>query len=87
MELNRLMVDQAIGLLDLGPEERVLDLFCGLGNFTLPISRQVGEVVGVPTAAAIANAIYDAVGIRIKDLPITPEKVLRALQAKAQAQA
>jgi CO/xanthine dehydrogenase Mo-binding subunit len=36
----------------------------------------------VPTAPAIANAIYDAVGVRIKDLPITPEKVLAALKEK-----
>jgi xanthine dehydrogenase molybdenum-binding subunit len=34
----------------------------------------------VPTAPAIANAIYDAVGIRIRDLPITPEKILAALK-------
>jgi len=33
-------------------------------------------------APAIANAVYDAVGVRIRDLPITPEKVLAALRAK-----
>jgi len=32
--------------------------------------------------SAIANAIYNAIGVRIKDLPITPEKVLRALKEK-----
>jgi len=37
---------------------------------------------GLPAPPAIANAIYDAVGIRIKDLPITPEKVLAALKEK-----
>jgi hypothetical protein len=36
----------------------------------------------VPTAPAIANAIFDAVGVRIKDLPITPERVLAALRKK-----
>ncbi len=45
--MNRLMVDQALALLDPGREERVLDLFCGLGNFTLPIARRAGSVVGV----------------------------------------
>ncbi|RLB00776.1 MAG: xanthine dehydrogenase family protein molybdopterin-binding subunit, partial [Deltaproteobacteria bacterium] len=35
-----------------------------------------------PSAPAIANAIYDAIGVRIKDLPITPEKVLKALKEK-----
>jgi CO/xanthine dehydrogenase Mo-binding subunit len=35
-----------------------------------------------PTAGAIANAIYDAVGVRITSLPITPERILRALHEK-----
>ncbi len=48
-------------------------------------AKGIGEIVGVPTAAAIANAIYNAVGIRITELPITPEKVLRALQEKAKS--
>jgi CO/xanthine dehydrogenase Mo-binding subunit len=42
----------------------------------------IGEPPVVPTAAAIANAVEDAVGIRIYDLPITAEKVLRALRAR-----
>ena len=48
-------------------------------------AKGIGEPGLVPTAPAIANAIYDAVGVRIRDLPITPEKVLRALQEKARA--
>ena len=47
------------------------------------VAGGLGEPVVVPTAPAIANAIFDAVGVRIRDLPITPEKVLRALQEKA----
>jgi carbon-monoxide dehydrogenase large subunit len=43
-----------------------------------------GECTNVATPPAIANAIFDAVGIRIKDLPITPDKVLKALKEKAQ---
>lgn len=46
-ELNQLMVERALGMMDLAPDDKVLDLFCGLGNFTLPIARQVKEVVGV----------------------------------------
>ncbi|MEW6445924.1 MAG: 23S rRNA (uracil(1939)-C(5))-methyltransferase RlmD [Pseudomonadota bacterium] len=46
-ELNRKMVDLALKLLDPQPEERVLDLFAGLGNFTLPIARHAAEVIGV----------------------------------------
>ncbi|MFQ5914209.1 MAG: xanthine dehydrogenase family protein molybdopterin-binding subunit [Nitrospinota bacterium] len=43
-------------------------------------AKGIGEAVLVPTAPAIANAVYDAVGARVKDLPITPDKVLRALK-------
>ncbi len=43
-------------------------------------AKGVGEPALVPTAAAIANAIYDAVGVRIKTLPITPDKILAALE-------
>ena len=45
-------------------------------------AKGIGEPGLVPTAPALANAIYDAVGVRIKDLPITPEKILRALREK-----
>jgi len=43
-------------------------------------AKGAGEPALVPTAAAIANAVNDAIGVRIKELPITPEKVLRALR-------
>jgi len=45
-------------------------------------AKGMGEASLLPTSAAIANAIDDAVGIRIKDLPITPAKVIKALQEK-----
>ena len=41
------MIARAFELLDPQPGDRVLDLFCGLGNFTLPLARRVREVVGV----------------------------------------
>ena len=43
-------------------------------------AKGIAEPGLVPTAPAIANAVYDAVGIRIRDLPITPEKVLSELK-------
>lgn len=43
-------------------------------------AKGVGEPALIPTAAAIANAVYDAIGIRIMDLPVTPEKVLSQLK-------
>ena len=49
-------------------------------------AKGVGEPGLVATAPAIANAVYDAVGVRIKDLPITPDKVLAALREKAAQQ-
>jgi xanthine dehydrogenase molybdenum-binding subunit len=45
-------------------------------------AKGIGEPGLVPTAPAIANAIYDAIGVRITDLPITPEKILTALNDK-----
>ena len=45
-------------------------------------AKGIGEPGCVPTAPAIANAIYDAIGIRIKDLPITPERILAAIKKK-----
>jgi CO/xanthine dehydrogenase Mo-binding subunit len=45
-------------------------------------SKEIGESAISQVAPAIANAVYDAVGVRIKDLPITAEKVFRALQER-----
>jgi CO/xanthine dehydrogenase Mo-binding subunit len=45
-------------------------------------AKGIGECAMVPTAPAIVNAIYDAVGVRIKDLPATTEKIFMALKAK-----
>jgi xanthine dehydrogenase molybdenum-binding subunit len=45
-------------------------------------AKGVGEMGGTPTAAAIANAIYDAVGIRMTQTPMTPERVLKALDER-----
>jgi 23S rRNA (uracil1939-C5)-methyltransferase len=46
-DINRRMVDCALDLLDVAGEDRILDLFCGLGNFTLPLTRRASTVVGV----------------------------------------
>jgi CO/xanthine dehydrogenase Mo-binding subunit/CO/xanthine dehydrogenase FAD-binding subunit len=45
-------------------------------------AKAVGEMPVIPPGAAIANAVYDAVGVRIRELPITPDKVLTALAAQ-----
>lgn len=45
--INRQMVNRALDYLELSPDDSVLDLFCGLGNFTFPIARRAGYVTGV----------------------------------------
>jgi len=54
-DINRQMVSTTVGLLDLDSEDQVLDLFCGMGNFTLPMARQAGSVVGVEGAAELVQ--------------------------------
>nr|WP_283161511.1 23S rRNA (uracil(1939)-C(5))-methyltransferase RlmD [Xanthomonas nasturtii] len=59
--LNQKMIAHALALLDTKPDDRVLDLFCGLGNFTLPLARVVREVVGVEgDAGLVARAKENA---------------------------
>ncbi len=60
--LNALMVERAIELLQLDPADRVLDLFCGLGNFSLPIARTAARVTAVEgEAGLVARAQGNAV--------------------------
>jgi 23S rRNA (uracil1939-C5)-methyltransferase len=51
--INRVLVDKAVRLLDPGADERVIDWFCGLGNFTLPIATRAGEVLGIEGSEAL----------------------------------
>jgi len=65
--MNVRMMARTMELLDPQPTDRVLDLFCGLGNFTLPIARRVGEVVGVEgehglVERAAENAARNGIG-------------------------
>lgn len=53
--MNRRMIDHALGLLDPQPGDRVLDLFCGLGNFTLPLARRSAHVTGVEGEAGLVQ--------------------------------
>ncbi|WFC43349.1 23S rRNA (uracil(1939)-C(5))-methyltransferase RlmD [Pseudoxanthomonas sp. SE1] len=57
--LNEKMIARTFELLDPQPQDRVLDLFCGLGNFTLPMARLVGEVVGVEGEAGLVVRARD----------------------------
>lgn len=57
-EINQKMVDLAIDLLSPGHNEDILDLFCGLGNFTLPLARYCKTVTGVEGDAAMVKRAY-----------------------------
>lgn len=58
---NRRMVEEMLTLLNLDGSERVLDLFCGMGNFSLPVARRAGQVIGVEDyAPSIASARVNA---------------------------
>ena len=50
-------------------------------------AKEVGQGPLLPIMPAVANAVYDAVGVRVDQIPVTPEKILRALQAKAAGKA
>ncbi|WP_337038376.1 MULTISPECIES: 23S rRNA (uracil(1939)-C(5))-methyltransferase RlmD [Pseudescherichia] len=52
-KVNQQMVDRALAWLDIQPDDRVLDLFCGMGNFTLPLAKRAASVVGVEGVAAL----------------------------------
>ena len=51
--INQVLVSRALRLLDVRPDERVIDWFCGLGNFTLPLATRAREVLGVEGSEAL----------------------------------
>jgi len=75
-EINEQMVSFAVQALQCGPDDRVLDLYCGIGNFSLPLARQAGSVLGVEgDASLVARAGRNAtrntlenVDFRVADL-------------------
>lgn len=57
--INQPMITQALSLLEVEVSHRVLDLFCGLGNFTLPLARRADSVTGVEGDAALVQRARD----------------------------
>jgi 23S rRNA (uracil1939-C5)-methyltransferase len=82
--INQAMVARAIELLEVGKDDRVLDLYCGLGNFTLPLARRAAGVVGVEGEAGLirraqANAAANGIDnarFHVADLSQPPDKTL-----------
>ncbi|MFB2538161.1 MULTISPECIES: 23S rRNA (uracil(1939)-C(5))-methyltransferase RlmD [unclassified Acinetobacter] len=70
--LNRQMIQQAIDLLDLKQGEKVLDLFCGLGNFSLPLAKAVGATGRVFAVEGVADMVqrgqYNAKANQIENI-------------------
>ena len=75
--INRVLVRRAMALLSPRPGDRVVDFFCGLGNFTLPIARLGADVIGVEGSAALierakanarANGLEDRARFALADL-------------------
>jgi 23S rRNA (uracil1939-C5)-methyltransferase len=75
--VNDVLVRRAVALLDAQPGDRALDLFCGLGNFTLPLATRVAKVIGIEgnraqlaraAAAAQANGLQSRVSFVAQDL-------------------
>ena len=75
--INEVLVRRALRLLDLLPTDRVIDFFCGLGNFTLPLATRAARVLGFEGSsglirraeqAARANALADAVEFEARNL-------------------
>ncbi|EGJ10579.1 23S rRNA (uracil(1939)-C(5))-methyltransferase RlmD [Rubrivivax benzoatilyticus] len=58
-QINRVLVDRAVRLLDPKPHERVVDWFCGLGNFTLPLARRAAAVHGIEGSETLVQRARD----------------------------
>jgi 23S rRNA (uracil1939-C5)-methyltransferase len=58
-QINRVLVTRALRLLDVQKHERVIDWFCGLGNFTLPLATQAREVLGIEGSDALVQRAND----------------------------
>lgn len=72
--INRVLVTRALRLLDVQANERVIDWFCGLGNFTLPLATQAAEVLGIEGSEALVarsreNLTYNQ---SLRDTPLAP---------------
>ena len=65
--INQNMIQRTMGLLEVCAKDRVLDLFCGLGNFSLPLAKRVNEVVGIEGDAALVKHAQNNAKVNLLD--------------------
>ncbi len=92
-QINTVLVGRAVRLLDPGPHERVIDWFCGLGNFTLPLATRAREVLGIEGSETLVqrsreNARRNGLEARVRFaarnlFELTPEELVGHGQADA----
>lgn len=87
-QINQVMVTRAIKLLDPQPNERIADMFCGIGNFTLPIARSGADVIGIEGLKilvkrakenAIHNGLANNTDFQVSNLFLVTEESLASL--------
>ena len=77
--LNDSFLDYRIPTMEDVPE--IIPIIVERKNARIPEDiRGIGEPPTIPTAAAVANAVYDAIGVRVRTLPMTPERVFWGLR-------
>ena len=70
-QINRVLVSRALRLLQVQPDDRVADLFCGLGNFTLPLATQARAVIGIEGSPALTERSLQNAALNGLDKKIT----------------
>ena len=81
--LNDSFLDYRIPTMEDVPE--IIPIIVEKENARIPEDiRGIGEPPAIPTAAAVANAVYDAIGVRVRTLPLTPERVFWGLKGNGQ---
>jgi len=78
--VNRQLTRTAVELMAAGPEDRILDLFCGLGNFSLPLATRAGEVLGVELdASLVESGAANAAANRIENVRFVAADLMQSV--------
>ncbi len=80
--VNRRLTARAVELMDAGPEDRILDLFCGLGNFSLPLATRAGEVLGAELDESLVGAAaHNAAANGIENAGFVAADLMQSVEA------